>query len=225
MISVIRAPQPNILYKNADTWANEYLKAIKKYKKNPTPTNKSLKEQLERRYNCKSVKEALARMFNDKCAYCESHVFHVSFPHIEHYKPKSKYPKLCFEWTNLFLACSMCNSSGYKGNKFPTKSKGGPYIDPEIEDPNDHFNFIFDQKTGVSIVQPKTRRGTTTERDLGLNRVNLLKHRNSVVKKLAFIALKAKNGDLDALVEIKSGTKPDEEYSAFALAFCKKFNL
>jgi hypothetical protein len=62
----------------------------------------------------KGLKEALAKLFHGKCAYCESSVLHVQPYAIEHFRPKAgaigldgifspdHYWWLAFEWTNLY---------------------------------------------------------------------------------------------------------------------------
>ncbi len=160
-----------------------------------------------------------------KCAYCESHVSHVSYGHIEHYKPKSVYPELCFEWHNLLLGCARCNGAEFKSDKFPLADEGGPFVNPCDEDPTDFFEFEFDPITGTANVIPKNIRGETTERELGLNRLDLIRHRNEVVEMLAYLALRAKDGDAVALARLKHRMNDDQEYAAFARAFYKKFNL
>jgi uncharacterized protein (TIGR02646 family) len=78
-------------------------------------------------YSNKAVKKALSTLFNKKCAYCESIIYHISFSHIEHWRPKKGvtedathkgYYWLASEWDNLLLACPCCNSD-HKKNKFP----------------------------------------------------------------------------------------------------------
>ncbi|AEW01660.1 hypothetical protein A4D02_06555 [Niastella koreensis] len=225
MIRIIRPVEPVVLTNNKKEWTRVYLTAREVYNVTPTPNNKRAKASAESKYNHISVKEALLMACNSKCVYCESHITHIAYPHIEHFKPKAKFPKLCFEWKNLFLGCTICNGPTYKSDKWPTSSKGGPFINPETENPNTFFNFIFDEKTGVSLVHPKGKRARTTEKELGLNRIELLKHRNPVVKKLAYIALQASKGDKAALAELKFCMEPDQEYSAFARSFFRKFKL
>lgn len=71
------------------------------------------------------VRERLAEIFFDKCAYCEDI---EAKPEVEHYRPKAKvledkahpgYYWLCYEWTNLLPSCRYCNTEGGKGNQFP----------------------------------------------------------------------------------------------------------
>ena len=225
MIRVIRTAEPTVLINNKVKWTTDYRRARAAYNRKPTKNNLRRKNAAESKYNHRAVRTELITMCHGKCVYCESHVMHVSYPHIEHFRPKAKFPNLCFEWENFFLACSICNGSMYKSDKWPTSASGGPFIDPEIENPNTYFEFNFDPITGVSDVKPKGRRAKTTEKIFGLNRIDLLKHRNPVVKKLAYIALQASKGDVDALKEIKDSMQPDQEYAAFARAFFRKYRL
>lgn len=48
-------------------------------------------------------------MFKGCCAYCEGSYEGTSYPQIEHFKPKSLYPELMFDYNNMNLACQMCN--------------------------------------------------------------------------------------------------------------------
>lgn len=93
-------------------------------------------------YGKPEVRDALRRLFFDKCAYCESKVSHTHSIEVEHYRPKKAillnnkldYPGyywLAADWNNLLPSCINCNQirnhlqddgnmvSGGKGNKFP----------------------------------------------------------------------------------------------------------
>ena len=225
MIQVMRTNEPIVLKDNKRNWTKEYLSALKSYRASGSEKTLARKKAAEGKYNHKMIREQLILMCHGKCVYCESHIIHVDYPHIEHFRPKSLFPQSCFTWKNLFLGCSICNGASYKADKFPSAKEGGLFINPGLEDPTVFFDFTFDPKTGVSDVSPKNRRGRTTEKELGLNRPGLLKHRNPVVKKLAFIALLAKNGNAQALRELKDSMQPDQEYSAFAMAFHRKLKL
>jgi uncharacterized protein (TIGR02646 family) len=70
------------------------------------------------------VKKALEKLFNGKCAYCESDVVTTSAIDKEHFRPKTSvkdketkvsirgYYWLAAEWDNLLLACAHCNRTG-----------------------------------------------------------------------------------------------------------------
>lgn len=69
-------------------------------------------------YRDPAVKAALEKLFNNKCAYCESPGF-AGFPwDVEHFRPKASvaedklhagYYWLAYTWTNLYPSCVFCN--------------------------------------------------------------------------------------------------------------------
>lgn len=136
MIKVTRIDKPKVLEKNADKWTRDLLAA----------TTKQDRDKTQKKYGHRQVKQALLEMFGGKCAYCESKIIHVDYGHIEHFKPKDKFRELCFQWSNLLLACGVCNGAEHKGNKFPEKVEGGPFVNPCDDDPSEHFIFSYDPK-------------------------------------------------------------------------------
>jgi uncharacterized protein (TIGR02646 family) len=167
------------------------------------------------RYRHADVKQALVTLFHGKCAYCESFILHIDYGHIEHYRPKAKYPRQAFTWSNLVLACGVCNGSEHKGDWFPLKADGGPLINPSAEDPAPHLSFEYDPKTRIASVRGRTTRGDTTETCLGLNRKDLRIQRSKYVRKLWFIAKQAAT-DSEAWRMLDEAASSSEEYSAFA---------
>jgi uncharacterized protein (TIGR02646 family) len=84
-------------------------------------------------------KELIAAMSHRKCVYCEGPINAPRASHVEHFKPKSIFPSLAYEWRNYFLGCAGCN--GAKGDKWP---KRGEYVRPDRGDPSRHFVFAAD---------------------------------------------------------------------------------
>lgn len=77
------------------------------------------------------VKEKLFKQCLGCCAYCRRPVGHYGWAwHIEHVIPKSKYPLLTFEISNLTVGCVHCNQ--WKGARVDKKLKGKklPIINP-----------------------------------------------------------------------------------------------
>ncbi len=225
MIRFNRTEEPRILRKNRVKWNDALNKALSDYRNNPSKENKKKLDVAYGKYNQQEVKESLKDMFSGKCAYCESHITHIGYGHIEHFRPKSKFPNLCFDWNNLMLGCEICNGSGYKGDKFPEADEGGPFVNPVDENPDTFFKFEFDPSTGLANVISNNTRASITEKELGLNRPDLVKHRSYVVRKMVFAAIKANEGDLDAIREIKKCCLKEEEYSAFAKALVERFKI
>ena len=154
-------------------------------------------------------------MFHSKCAYCESKITHVSFGHIEHYRPKECYPERTFLWRNLLLACERCNNNA-KGTHFPDATQGGPLINPVKDDPNQHFRFFYDTIAKLATVIPTTTGGETTEQLLKLNRRDLRGHRSNMIKSLYALKIFAERGDPEAVALWQEAQSDSAEYAAFA---------
>ncbi len=70
-----------------------------------------------------------------RCMYClDSHG-----SDIEHFRPKSSYPKWMFKWNNLLLCCTECGR--IKGTQFPMDGKRPMLIDPTKDEPWDYLDF------------------------------------------------------------------------------------
>ena len=184
MIKVERKPIPNILELNSETWLNEYLTAKERFRLDPTAVNKRNVATCEKRYNHLEVKESLKEMFKKKCAFCESHITHIDYGQIEHFKPKSKFPDDCFNWNNFLLCCSVCNGKSNKGDKFPLLADGGPFINPVDENPDEFFDFSFDEVTQQFLVIPKHTRSITMLEIIKLNRDDLAEFRTKELFKI-----------------------------------------
>lgn len=87
--------------------------------------------------------------FNKRCGYtgCDDFWFGGSSNfQIDHFKPKSKYPELETEYSNLVYACSYVNRA--------KSDDDGSYIDPVDTDYNQHFyrdelGNIYPRETSV----------------------------------------------------------------------------
>lgn len=132
MIRLNKTNKPDVLVKHAQEWTTEYCEVL-------TNDIKSSKE-LATKYNNPNIKDALVEETNGKCAYCESKLRHITYGDIEHILPKNKdaKPELYVEWTNLKLACELCNRSG-KGTYYDEEL---PLINPYIDSPTDFFIFL-----------------------------------------------------------------------------------
>ncbi|MCU0341434.1 MAG: TIGR02646 family protein [Spirosomaceae bacterium] len=218
MIKVERLNKPQVLVQNAASWTRKLENAKTKLEI----------DKAESKYRHEEIKNTLKAMFHGKCAYCESQILHIDYGHIEHFRPKRnpKFRHLTFEWTNLLLACGVCNSRENKGTKFPEEAENGPLINPSDDNPAQHFDFIFDDITKIASIYGSTLRGELTERVLGLNRPELLRYRSKQVKILVYLALKASENDSRATALLQQACDESSEYAAFArmlkLRFCQR---
>jgi uncharacterized protein (TIGR02646 family) len=210
VIRVRRTAAPRAIVRNGANWLASLFAA-------------TTKEQVSAalgKYKHPEIRTALEQLFHEKCAYCESLITHVTWTHIEHFRPKavSRYRRYAFTWSNLLLSCTKCNGAPNKGNQFPLAAAGGPLIDPTRDDPSAHFDFDYDITTRIASVIPTTTRGRTTEQILGLNRQALVRHRSDVVRRLLLIKAHA-NADPHAAAEVLNAQRDDAEYLAFARKF------
>jgi len=210
MIKLSKRKKPQVLVDNAAQWTQEYLSCIN--------TNKKPSDTVAHRYNHSDIKNALVKETCGKCAYCESKIKHIEFGDIEHILPKKKSarPDLYVEWSNLTLACEVCNRTNKKEYYDPQL----PLINPYADDPEDYFLFM-----GAMISSKNNNpRGFITESTLDLNRSDLVVRRNERLKsvnQLLFSWAQAPNQTVkDVLAnELKKECAPDKEYSAFVRHF------
>jgi uncharacterized protein (TIGR02646 family) len=250
MIPVTRTSTPDILKKNADKWLKKLQEAIKerqeaiialeKIEESPKPTKKQIEEakkkieaakkkvdNAQNKYNPSirngenPVKQPLYDMFCGKCAFCERKV-ELSAGRIEHFRPKSQYVNLTFDWNNFLYSCEVCNNRQNKGSKFPLDCDGTQLlIDPTDEDCDiyEYLEFYWDKETQLASVVGKVGRGKVVTEILDLNRKDLRKHRDKQLTILSNFLKFAKDGNQKAIEYLRQCCKFDEEYTAFALFY------
>lgn len=164
----------------------------------------------------KQLRRELDKLFNKKCAYCESEVGVISYGDFDHFRPRTSarglnsefstqhYGWLAYTWTNMYLSCQVCNK--HKLNWFPVKGQRvsplTPYlqairqeqallIDPCQDNPAEHLSFL---PTGE--VNGLSEKGRTTVELLNLNRSALVSVRKAVfahlIQYLALLKLSMK---------------------------------
>lgn len=91
---------------------------------------------------------ALNPMQNNFCAYCECR---LRDKHIEHFRTRDDYPKLTFDWNNLFGSCGNPQLAGQSPRCGIYKDRSGhpPYnpdhlIKPDTDNPSDFLLFLTD---------------------------------------------------------------------------------
>lgn len=128
---------PSILIQNKDQWTEELKNNIVEYgeyEKIPL----SIKNSMWVHYRHQDIKEKLFASSHQKCAFCEAKPAESGNIEVEHFKPKSLYPELAFEWDNFLPVCRKCNDS--KSNHDTGKE---PIVDPSSDDPETIFTYNF----------------------------------------------------------------------------------
>jgi 5-methylcytosine-specific restriction endonuclease McrA len=234
LIPVVRSPMPKALQKNSAKWLDKLKQQqleLQALRNDPNATDAQIGrvkkniENAQTKYGHPHVKDELVKMFHGKCAYCESKITVVTYGAIEHFRPKSNYPDLTFEWNNLLLSCDVCNDVSHKATNFPLDINGEPLlIDPTdgVTDPNTHLNFAWDAIAGLASVYGRDERGKTVETIFDLNgmkgRKELIAYRSKYVKRLCALLRLAQTGDKEAITLLSESCDAGAEYSAFAIA-------
>lgn len=189
MKNVARLSKPGSLERNGSRWKKELLDAIKRCE----TSDEKVPEKHYNRYQQDDILKQLTDMYATLCCYCESQIGIVDFGHIEHRKPRRKYPESTFDWNNLHLACSKCNNA--KRDKY---DETNPILDAVVDPIHEHLDYRL---VGLYLKRwPKTLRGKTTVNHTKLNdehREGLLKARTIVYHEALQVAKEIKD-DSDA---------------------------
>lgn len=212
MIKLSKGSKPQILIDNATQWTNEYVNCLS--------SNQKPSDIIAYRYRHPDIKVALEKETSKKCAYCESKIKHISFEDIEHILPKKKgaRPDLYVEWTNLTLACEVCNRTNKKDYYDPNL----PLVNPYVDDPDKYFIIL-----GAMISsRDNNERGFISESTLDLNRPELVERRNERLKTMStllYVWAKESNPTIKDTLEkqIRKEYAPEKEYSAFVKEFVR----
>lgn len=186
----------------------------------------------KRIYGHRDVKRTLCEIQNDKCVFCETQFTHDSPGDVEHFRPKSIYYWLAYDWKNLFLACEECNRS-HKKDKFPLLNENERaithlndvareqplFIHPANENPEEFISF----RGEVIFPLNANQRGKATIEGVGLNRIKLESDRKNYLKNLKFIYDLAHNSPPtplreEALAHLEHCASEKGEYSAMVKA-------
>jgi len=93
---------------------------------------------------------------------------------VEHFKPKSLFPSLTYDWSNYFLACNGCN--GAKLDKWPPM---GDYVRPDQGQPD--MLFVFDDRGGMRAQEAESDAQRTVD-DFELDRSGLRHFRQVAIQ-------------------------------------------
>jgi uncharacterized protein (TIGR02646 family) len=204
--SLSKLPEPQVLSKNKAAWTASYLEALNSHKKPGSP------------WGHEDIRAALKLETQDRCAYCDAHVIHVAQPHVEHFRPRAKYPRLAVDWQNLTIACPRCNRE--KSDKFNEEL---PFIYPFDDKPQDHFIFY-----GNLIFAPVSDRGAHTITELGLNNLDLVHARARRLETLALLVtswIRTKGVLKDGILAEIHKNVIAGEFRASAYAFLMAFSV
>ena len=221
---------------NKATWLADLKAAIASYGSYKNIPEKE-KQKLISHYRNDFVRSALIKSSFGKCAFCECIPSEGGNVEIEHFKPKSIYPDLTFEWINFLPACRKCN-----GSKDSHDTGVEPIINPYDTDPKDVF--YFEDIEIKSVESPLKESANKTIEVCGLNTVRLWKPRAEILVSLRVFSRaieealeELKNADTErkkvnkvrklreAIDTIETLTLSGEKYSSFCCHFLENSEI
>lgn len=206
MITISRLPEPAVLAQNRTKWLDAYRKElVGKPKTRPNP----------RQYGHEDIRITLRSMSFHKCFYCERQLSERE-DEVEHYIEVAERPDLAFDWNNLCLSCTDCNSKKRSNVQIPVIDCVHP-CDP-AEHPADHLAFADE------YIRPKagSRKGAKTIQkycldrdDLNYRRSKQLQHFERFLRQLQTLRLREGNRPIserekEALAHFR---QPDHAFS------------
>jgi uncharacterized protein (TIGR02646 family) len=168
------------------------------------------------------IREALANLQVDRCAYCESPLYGGG--HIEHFRRRhpNHFPELTFAWNNLFLSCNNQKTCGHFKDR-----KGAPSYDhkqlvkPDEDQPDDFFFFHSsgEVRGRDKADSEKQKRADETIRVFGLNEASLRDGRRKAVRR--YLRLHGSIDEIEALSRKKRRQYLEAEIKATTdIPFC-----
>lgn len=203
-----KLPKPKVLVDNEATWTESYVRAV-------AAGNAKGYE----RWRHEEIKVTLRAETDDKCAYCESFIADVAYPHVEHIVPKAIHPELAHIWRNLTWACPRCNVSK-DVSYHPTDGVLDPYVD-EIDTHLEFHGDLVDCPLG-------DQRGETTIVACDLNRYELLRSRAARLRTLRQLVERWNGAEQPLRATLEEAIRLDAaqgEYTAHVFAYLDRIGF
>ncbi len=135
----------------------------------------SLWEEFVKSNEYRSLKSFLRDEQEGRCCYCEIIIQGNCDTHIEHYKPKSKYPNDKYNYLNLLASCQHNDSCGHKKGKVYDNFIVSPFGDCESR-------FTYTGNGMIISSDENDEHAKKTSELLGLNCKRLRDLRNTILQ-------------------------------------------
>lgn len=144
MMKLIRSDTPEVLKINSGLWGKEFAQ-----KRTENPKCKFSWKHHESKSIRDVILPILKTMTQNHCSFCDGFPLGTeSRDTVEHFRPKSLFPELAYEWENLFLCCDVCQSA--KLEKFDEL-----LLKPDEVEYAFYRYFMNNYKTGEILPNPK----------------------------------------------------------------------
>ena len=207
---VDRGPEPDGVAEYARQFTQGWVDYIDSKNHRGQP---GLPEPADHRWG--DFRNTLGNSTNNICWYCERQCDEYAeyggrAPTVDHFRPRSRFPQLAYEWSNWIFSCYACNAEN-KGDRWPDSGYVDPCADVVTERPEQYFDY--DADTGQIVPKddlPGTtsRKASNTIRDLGLNRLDVMLYRQRWTLKFIYDVLELPASSRQAFIEHMTGAVP-----------------
>ena len=170
----------------------------------------------------------LGRRFANNCGYCERKCDADAddagrSPTVDHFRPRNRYPRLTYQWSNWIYSCRRCNED-YKGGNWPPFGYVDPCAAAAAGRPDRYFDYShvtgeIIPKSGLS--EPDRNKALRTLTDLGLNALDMRINRRRWIERLRVSLRALPLSEWPAVIAIY--TAPSVEYSGIATMFLAQY--
>jgi len=143
MMKIVKTPAPEFLQKNYKKWGRRFRAKLENSTKSNTfawATHQGRKINLR-------LLPLLQVETNCHCSFCDGFPLDTTGETIEHFRPKSRFPRLSYVWTNLFYCCNYCN-----GNKLENPERN--LLRPNGNNYSFEKYFLLDYESGRIEANP-----------------------------------------------------------------------
>jgi len=137
MEKLVRHKAPLWLAEKSESWGRDWAE-----KYNRSGKSSDFRWRRNRQKGYEDLVTELSRITSAHCSFCDA------FPMgsriqctVEHFRPKTRFPKLAYDWMNLFLCCGICQAC--KGENFDEN-----LLKPDEEEYRFDTYFQIDWVTG-----------------------------------------------------------------------------
>jgi uncharacterized protein (TIGR02646 family) len=142
MNKIVRPPAPGWLREKYKEWGRNWEK---RYHDPDPKKSKKFHWCQHDKHGYDDLVTILSGMTKNHCSFCDAYPMRSRMRcTVEHFRPKTKSPKLAYAWANLFLCCDLCQE---KGDDFDKK-----LLKPD--QPNYDFDLYFEIDWATGELHP-----------------------------------------------------------------------
>ena len=134
---------PTFYLENIRIYTDRWIKRLSQWQNNRTRKNPPKFDWYQVNWEKNNIHliNILLKCTQNHCAFCDAWPMGRISPSVEHFRPKTQFPKMAYMWENLFPSCFNCQT--FKGERFDEN-----LLDPSHGEFSFERYFWFDTQTG-----------------------------------------------------------------------------